>query len=309
MKRICRISSSFYFANISGRCSILFLSAIYWFSWMTCQIWIRFTVWLWRGLHWRVMNWKDYLSKLLLPTRRPHSKKSIMNHTLPTKQLSETWDNCRLKLKQEWWDNDNSFIGQGIYFAAPWPWISLVHSMIFYWECIFRVQECRPRTVSTCSVYSLWCSCADRLIMRRKPIESNEARGGHGSPVPLLLHFLHYLCNGSTLSFSLLYHLGGTPFILQLIGIERYFEPMPWLRSVLICIGIDRGSPVTVDLETSEPHFIASYTIIRRLRPTRLHTSVRNSAHVFNNSFGRVYDEYLLSYSRKSLVLMFPNAL
>ncbi len=83
--------------------------------------------------------------------------------------------------------------------------------MIFYWECIFRVQECGPRTVSTCSVYTLWCSCVDRLIMRRKSIESNEGRGGHGSPVPLLLHFLHYLCNGSNTStlwsFSLLYHL------------------------------------------------------------------------------------------------------
>ncbi len=28
-----------------------------------------------------------------------------------------------------------SFIGQGISFAAPWPWICLVHSTIFYWDC------------------------------------------------------------------------------------------------------------------------------------------------------------------------------
>ncbi len=32
-------------------------------------------------------------------------------------------------------NHEDSFIGQGISFAAPWPWICLGHSMIFYWEC------------------------------------------------------------------------------------------------------------------------------------------------------------------------------
>ncbi len=33
---------------------------------------------------------------------------------------------------------ENIFIGKGISFAAPWPWICLVHSMIFYWECTLK---------------------------------------------------------------------------------------------------------------------------------------------------------------------------
>ena len=60
----------------------------------------------------------------------------------------------------------------------------------------------------------------------------------------------------------------------------------------------------TVDLETLEPHIIASYTIIRRMSPTLLHTSMRNDQKV-----SVVYLQYLLSYSRKSVVLMFQNAL
>ena len=31
--------------------------------------------------------------------------------------------------------NENSFIGQGISCAAPWPWNCFVHSMIFNWAC------------------------------------------------------------------------------------------------------------------------------------------------------------------------------
>ena len=48
-------------------------------------------------------------------------------------------------------------------------------------------------------------------------------------------------------------------------------------------------SPLTtVDLETLEPHIIANYTSIRLPMVTV------------------VYDEYLLSYSRESVVQMFP---
>ncbi len=62
----------------------------------------------------------------------------------------------------------------------------------------------------------------------------------------------------------------------------------------------------TVDLETLEPHIIASYTIIRRMRPLLLHTLlIRNTL----QKVSVVYDEYLWSYIRKSVVLMFPNAL
>ncbi len=52
--------------------------------------------------------------------------------------------------------------------------------------------------------------------------------------------------------------------------------------------------------EKKKPHIIASYTIIRQMRPTLLHTLQKVSV---------VYDEYLLSYSRKSVIVMFPNAL
>ncbi len=38
-------------------------------------------------------------------------------------------------------NHKDSFIGQGISFAALWPWIFLVHSMIFYWECTVQVED------------------------------------------------------------------------------------------------------------------------------------------------------------------------
>ena len=33
-------------------------------------------------------------------------------------------------------DHEKSIIGEGISCAAPWPWNGLVHSMIFYWQCV-----------------------------------------------------------------------------------------------------------------------------------------------------------------------------
>ncbi len=44
----------------------------------------------------------------------------------------------------------------------------------------------------------------------------------------------------------------------------------------LCCKNRHDNPAATVDLETLEPHIIASYTIIRQMRPTLLHTSVRN---------------------------------
>ncbi len=64
------------------------------------------------------------------------------------------------------------------------------------------------------------------------------------------------------------------------------------------------NTSITVDLETLEPHIIASYTIIKA---NETHAVAHQREELQKVSV--VYDEYLLINSRKSVVLMFPNAL
>ncbi len=67
------------------------------------------------------------------------SQGNYMGSSKTELSCEEAWPAYFGYQKGKFWrqNHENSFIGPGISFAAPWPWICLAHSMIFYWECVF----------------------------------------------------------------------------------------------------------------------------------------------------------------------------
>ncbi len=66
----------------------------------------------------------------------------------------EHWDTELFSFFCEVQNHENSLIGRGISFAAPWPWNCLVHSMIFYGECV--ANDSAPHPVNEERSALLW---------------------------------------------------------------------------------------------------------------------------------------------------------